>query len=662
MYKPRHTSEFPEDAREDASVRKKRQTRTQLRTTTTPMKKSGLWQPQSRLNSISPSCNTKRSTTGGTVSNATPLRRQTAMDKDKKWVQEQAQLIAEYLDELMHCYPLQGFAQDFFSRGAASLRQMTMKQFVAIVNFFLQFVFGNRFNIGSNHVEEITSALHKLKYTNQVSKSWLMTPTTQHSFGHVIVMLDFLKDLAPPPPSRRQELGEYEEFPFMETSEHPSYMQQTLADPTATSNNLQISQIVLTEETNHLLFPSAAESFGVWDTQNWNEYAVLKRNVSERIIKCISDLPDSQSLDLDLVRLKDEIMHIEEQLQLTSDNKGEQLQQRKYQEEQLKHELLTIQSKIKEYTERIEQLRALSTENANRMKIQRKEIQKLQKEVNRQRYTAEQFQRMKVLLNDMGNEEQFYKRQMVDFTERGNNQQVRLSRAKKQLLDNVEKFNSHAQNIGLDSDICSASEKEQMELVLPLPPQYTDIQARSRRLIKLVALLAQRRAEHEERYKQLEHLNAELTLSNDKLVGDLNKINKQIELCVHQIERLPHSYETKNAMMSQHHQQLLERSFELSTVLERHNQEHEELDQLLQKRRQENCDFLDAAEQRQKVRLSAQDAFVADYKEVLAQAEEKLKGVEANIRENSIKLANFKITLNDLKLPSFKEAFKGHKQ
>lgn len=164
------------------------------------MKISSHWQPQSRS-----------SIANGSVSTATPLRhrqassaeRLVALHKDKKWVQEQAQSIAEYLDKMMRFHPLPGLSSDFFSRGAASIRQMTMKQFVTIVNFFLQSIFGNRVNVGNNHVEEITSALHKLKYPYQVNKSWLVTPTTQHSFGHVMVMLDFLKDIVPRPQCSR---------------------------------------------------------------------------------------------------------------------------------------------------------------------------------------------------------------------------------------------------------------------------------------------------------------------------------------------------------------------------------------------------------------------------------------------------------------------------
>ncbi|XP_034490604.1 coiled-coil domain-containing protein 39 [Drosophila innubila] len=651
MYQVRRTSEFHEDAREDGSFLKKRQTRSQLRATITPMKKPSHRLTQPRI--------TPNNKANGSVSSATPLlhrqgastERAMVLHKDKKWVQEQAQLIAECLDQVLRYHPLPGISSDFFSRGAASIRQMTIKQFVTIVHFFLQLIFGNRINVGNNHVEEITNALHKLKYPYQVNKSWLVTPTTQHSFGHVMVMFDFLKDIAlPSSSSMQQEHGQYDEFPFMETSEQPSYMQNTL-DPVT----LQISHVVITEETNHLLFPSAAESFGLWDTQNDKEYNVLKRSVSDKIIKCLCDLPDTQSLDADLIRLKNERKHLEDQLQLQADNEHDQLEQIKSQEEQLKQELLSKQTSTKEQMRKIEQLCELRAEISNRIMKQRKEAQKMQREVDKQRYTVEKFQSMKVLLSDLRNEEQFYKRQMQDFLERGNNQQVRLSRAKKQLLDKVEKFNSQAQNIGLDSDICSASEKEKMELVLPLRPLCSDIAARSDSLTKLATLLAKRRAQHEQRCRQLEQFNTELTLLNEQLQLNHNKMNKQIESCGQQIDRLPLSYKTKISMSSQHYQQLIDRHFELNTLIGRLQGQHKELENLVQTKWRQIQEFLSAAEQQQKERLSAKYAYIGEYKELLTQAKENLKEAKANVTENSIKLANFKLRVQRHKLPFFEE-------
>lgn len=288
----------------------------------------------------------------------------------------------------------------------------------------------------------------------------------------------------------------------METSEQPSYMHNT-QDP-VTMSNLQLSHVVITEETNHLLFPNAAESFGFWDTQNVKEYDVLKRSVSDKIVKCLCDLPDTPSLDADLVRLKNERKQLDDQLELQADNKCDQLKRVKVQEEQLEQELLAKQVDAKDQIKKIEELYALIEESAIRILKQRKEVQQLQHEVEGQKVSAEQFKNMKFLLIDLVNEDQFYKRQMQDILERGYNQQVRLSRAKKQLMDKVEKFNSHAQNIGLDSDICSASEKDNMELVLPLPPQSSDLKACSHSLAKLAKLLVQRRGQNDQRRRKLE--------------------------------------------------------------------------------------------------------------------------------------------------------------
>lgn len=75
----------------------------------------------------------------------------------------------------------------------------------------------------------------------------------------------------------------------------------------------------------------------------------------------------------------------------------------------------------------------------------------------------------------------------------------------------------------------------------------------------------------------------------------------------------------------------------------------------MQTKRHQNNEFLRAAEQHQKLRLSAKYAYMEDYKEVLTQAKEKLKEAKATVTENSIKLANFKLWVQSNKLPSFED-------
>ncbi|XP_030572859.1 golgin subfamily A member 6-like protein 22 [Drosophila novamexicana] len=676
MYRPRRTSEFHDDARDDGNVPNKRQTRTQLRSTTSSAHKPSQmlhsnWQPQSRQFSqdrdrgtplrTGPPPTTKRSVANVNRNSVTPLRHRQAssverpvvLHTDKKWVQEQSQLIAEYLDEMAQIHALQGFPNEFFSRGGSALRQMTMKQFVGIVNFFLQFIWRNRISVGTNHVEDITRALHKLNYPYQVNKSWLMTPTTQHSFGHVVVMLDFLKDFAPPSPAQQQASGQYEEFPFMETSEQPSYVQNTL-DSMALSDT-QASSVMLNEETIQLLFTRAADCFAVWDKQKLEEYAVLKRESSDRIIKSLCDLPDTAALDADVTCQQKELQQLEDQLQLHTNNNQEQLEQLRAQDQRLAFDLQTMQNNTKEYRDQIEQLCARSAQNADRMLVLRKERQQLHREVGKQKCSAEEFQRMKVLLNDLENEEQFYKRQMREFTERGYNQQVRLSRAKKHLLDKVEKFNTHAQNIGLDSDICSASEKEKLELVLPLPPQHSDIQARNRRLTKLLALLDKRGAQHEERRRHLEQNIAELTLQNRNLDVELNQLNTQIQSYEQQLAQLHQNFKTNSSMWAQNQHLLEERRLALSVKVEQLQREHRELTELLENKRQQNEETLSDAERRQQERLCARYDFLKKYQETLANGEEKLKEFNAIYKQNELKLANLKMELESIELPPFED-------
>lgn len=566
-----------------------------------------------------------------------------AQHKDKKWVQEQSQLIAEYLDEMMQIRPLQGFSKEFFSRGAAAIRQITSKQFVAIVNAFLQSIFGSRFNVGNNYIEDITNALHKLKYPYQVSKSWLMTPTTPSSFGHVIVMLDFLKDIAPPLPGMHSDGEQNEEFPFMETSEQPSYL-HTTNDSMALSNT-QVNRAAINEETSHWLFLSAAESFGVWDTQNWDEYNILKSKVSDKITQSLCDIPNVKSLESDLVRLDKEAKQLEEQLQLPTDGQYAQLQQLMAQEQLMTEQLLRMQTNTMEHIEKIKTLAASSTQSAKRKKVLTEELQQLQYEVKSQKCTAEQFQGMKVLLSEQVNELQFHKRQMQDFKERGNHEQVRLSRAKKELLDKVEKFNVHARNI----------DKEHMDLVLPLPPQQRDIQECKRKLSKLAEVLEKRNIQNEERCMQLHQIETELTIQNGKLKADNNSLNAKIQCCEQQMAKLSRNFRESSAKRSQHHDQLVAHNLEVRAALEQLQQNHEVLAQRLETKRKQNDDFLSDTERRQQERLRAQSTFVEEYKKVLAQGECKLKDFKESIAINSKKLADLKLELEGLKLPSIED-------
>ncbi|TDG43801.1 hypothetical protein AWZ03_009783 [Drosophila navojoa] len=674
MYRPRRTSEFHDDGRDDGGVVNKRQTRSLLRNTASssiskPNHRD--WQPQSRLTQYNqdrdrgtplrtgPPPTIKRSLANGNA--VTPLRHRQASSSerpvvfhtDKKWVQEQAQMIAEYLDEMVQTYALPNFPSDFFSRGAAALRQMTMKQFVGIVNFLLHFIWPNRTTVGSNHVEDITNALHKLNYPYQVNKSWLMTPTTQHSFGHVIVMLDFLKDFAPPSQQKQQESGQYEEFPFMETSEQASYVQNT-QDSMALSNT-QMGSVILNEETTQLLFTKSAECFAVWDKQKVDEYAVLKRNVSDRIVKSICDLPDTAALEADIVRQQTELQKLEEQLQKPRNGNSEHLEQLTAQHQQLEHKLHTMQANTQEYREKIERLKATVAQNVDTVKALRKHRQQLHRELGQQKCSAEQFQAKKAVLGDLETKEKFYNRQLREFTERGYDQQVRFSRAKKQLLDKVEKFNTHAQNIGLDSDICSASEKDKLDLVLSLPLQLGDIQARNRRLTKLSTMLEQRGEQHKERLRCLEQYITELTKQIRNIDGANKQLNTQIQSYEQQMEQLRHSHQEREAMWAQQQHQLEERKCELNAKLEQLQLEQHDLTEQLDNMRKENEALLSNAEQRHAEIISEREEFCRQYKQQLDDGEEHLKKVDAIIAQNDIRIASIEKQLKDSKLAPFED-------
>jgi len=88
---------------------------------------------------------------------------------DKKWVAERSHQILEYLHAVQDSEAPTGFISDLFSR-PGGLRHMTIKQFVAILNYLFQHIWRNRVTVGQNYVEDITSSMQKLQYPYQVKR------------------------------------------------------------------------------------------------------------------------------------------------------------------------------------------------------------------------------------------------------------------------------------------------------------------------------------------------------------------------------------------------------------------------------------------------------------------------------------------------------------
>ncbi|XP_017851079.2 intracellular protein transport protein USO1-like [Drosophila busckii] len=668
MYKPRRTSEFHDEIREDGGFAKTRQTRSTLRTSSTPMNKAGMlsqWQLQTNsratygqergtpMRTGPPITTAKRSALSLSV---TPLRAHQAssveragpLHSDKKWVQEQTQIISEQLNEMMHIKPIAGFSTDFFSRGAASLRQMTKKQFVGIVNYFLQFIWPNRKIVDdTKHVEDITSALAKLNYPYQVNKSWLITPTTQSSFGHVIVLFDFLKDFVPELTTEHEA-----EFPFMETNEHPSYLQNT-QDSVMLSTTAG-STVQLDEEINSLLFSKSAECFALWDDNKSDEYALLKRKISDQIVQRICGLPDTDTLDADCAKLIEQLQVLDKQLQVPNNLQAE-LHSARTREQQLQHELQTLHGKIKSYKAQIKELNARAAQNANNIKTLHQNLKQVKRHIETQKYTVEQVEQLQVQLVDLKNKTQFHVRQLNDLGKHSDKQQVRLSRVKKELLDHVEKYNKQAQNIALDSDIDKTIELKQLVLMLSFPPQLESIQDCRQRLTKLSALLKQHNLQLKERLRQLELYYNERMSNNEQLEARLTSSKALLKTQEQQLAELQQMRKAKASKWQQYLQQLNDRKAQQATSIIKLQQQNDELTRQLESLKKNNLGIVSAGELRQQEQLKAKDKYIKEQTALLSEIEDKAQQLRMAMEQNEKLLNKAEELLDSIQLTPYKD-------
>ncbi|KAH8256666.1 hypothetical protein KR026_012288 [Drosophila bipectinata] len=291
---------------------------------------------------------------------------------------------------------------------------------------------------GANPVEDITAALQKLHYPHQVSKSWLSTPATQHSFGHVIVLLDFLMDFAPPLDTMNSE-----PFPFMETAEQPSSYLHSIAEMTAMSTTHALHAIQLDEELNALLFEKSAECNHFWNEERAEEELQLQARVCDMVISRKSDFLSRQALDSEIGNLKSQISKLDEQLHNSGEEKLQQLQKLNQDREQLYKQLRACQEEITQQEDAKNTLKSKGKELQEEIQRLTRGEKHLRNSIANQKYTIQQVRALQMQQADLSNESQVYERQVKDLCTRESNQQVMLSRAKKKLLDTIESFNSH---------------------------------------------------------------------------------------------------------------------------------------------------------------------------------------------------------------------------
>ncbi|KAH8239186.1 hypothetical protein KR032_001566 [Drosophila birchii] len=652
---PRRTSEFRDNVLEDNSAHDRRQQRSTMRGGVTPTPKSikttNLRPSQSRI--AQPLCleRDRASLMIGTPnhSNRRPMfssvERPVALHSDKKWVAERSQQIFEYLRDVSSnpTYSLD------ISR-INSLRQMTIKEFVGIINHFFHQIFGNRVTVGHNHVEDITAAMQRLNYPHQMGKSWLMSPTTQHSFGHVIVLLDFLMDFAP----SSEELTN--EFLFTDTTEQPSSYQHSVASESMAvlSTTQSHHALQLDEELNALLFAACRQCYVLWDQEHIEEEEKMKIQTSEQVMSKKYDLENMQALQQQIDGLKVKNEKMEEQL--SSDNeKMHQLKQLTYEQNRLAKSLAATQKELAHQMEHNVKLSTRANERQADLERQVEYERRLQKTVKNQKYNVQHLKELQTHSNDLVSHSKVYERQVKNVSDMELNQQVMLARAKQKQLDSVEAYNADVHKLTMDSVICQLKRDggEKLNLALPLQPTLADIDEHAKCLEVLGKLLQHQRRLNDERRQQLEQQKEALAGEEIKLYTRVGSLNSELAAIKQHRSNLEASHKTKLDAILQLQQQLLERDLELRVQMEEQQKLRESLSKKVAELVTRNEDIMTSAERYQEEDLQARNARCDEIEKKLEQAKDELEAFNATLATNKNKLAVAKEELDSFPMPSF---------
>ncbi|XP_013108434.2 putative leucine-rich repeat-containing protein DDB_G0290503 [Stomoxys calcitrans] len=386
------------------------------------------------------------------------------LHNDKKWVQEQTQRITEYL---MNQSTIGGLSTDFLQKG---LRQMSIKHFVAIVNFFLNHIWGKRFVVGSNHVEDIMQILQKLQYPHPVSKSWLKTPNTQHSFGNVIVLLDYLMEFVPPYSDADVEPQSIEHFELQEPHEQ-------MNGSRISEDLIQIPDLEFQRE----LLLNTEEGFMLWDTQMEEEFTALQQETCNLLIKKMCNFPDVAAIRAEVEKLNKKLKSLQD-FRPKEDKDLQKLHEKLVEEFKfLSEDLLLIKEEHQNINRQQRQLSREKMEVSGEVAAMEQEVATLQDKINRQLCTVEQRNQLMAEHNHLEQLLAVENRTLRDLESRNHNQQIVYARVIKKLTDDVESLNAFMREIAF-SDVPEVQKIPTEKLQLPLKPEEQHLQ-------KLIPLL-----------------------------------------------------------------------------------------------------------------------------------------------------------------------------
>ncbi|KAH8275053.1 hypothetical protein KR018_005177, partial [Drosophila ironensis] len=554
------------------------------------------------------------------------VERPMGLHLDKNWVAERAQQVLEHLEHSQK----QFLGGDFFTR-PGGLRKISFKQFVTILNHFFQNIWRNRTVVGANPVEDVTAALQKLHYPHTVSKSWITTPNTQHSFGHVVVLLDFLMDFVP-----SAEDLDHEQFPFMETAEQPSaYLLEmtgmcttTLSSP---ANSTHHAPLQLGEELNAMLFQKSAVCNPLWNEERAEEEEQLQATVSDLVVDHRSSFPSRKAVEQDCGGLTAQLAQLDEQLRLLGEEKTlQQLEKLTTEQEQLQLQLRTCQEELRRQQTETDVLLAEQQKGQETLQAKICLEERLRNDIACQKYTVRQLRELQMRHESLKNESQVYGRQVEEIEQHESNQQVMLSRAKKKLLDTIESFNSYVRQIGY-SAAGRMLPLQSADLSLSLQPQSSkDIRQRAGQLQELSGCLERQRQENEKQLQQLERGLKELQQKCNSSQQELANLAQRLRVSKHGLQRINAPYATRIQMKRQHQEQLTEDHMRLTDHLESLHQTEHQLATQLEAKAQRNQRLLAEAQQVQDQLVGERHAYLDEYEKQLAKAQQELGAFTAS--------------------------------
>ncbi|XP_030383143.1 kinetochore and Eb1-associated basic protein [Scaptodrosophila lebanonensis] len=339
--------------------------------------------------------------------------------RDTQWIQDTTERIEAYLKQL-------GIRQTLFH---GSLRQMSTKQFVAVVNHFLRCAGCTQIALDKgNHIESLLVALRQLRYPHKVNRSWLLTPTVTHCFGYVLMMLDFLMDFAPPPEADSQA-----EFAF-------------------------------TEDTlDEFIFGKAVKLFPIYQANKSKLCDILDQD---------SELAEMKSKSLELKQLKAEESGLDADIM----SRSKELQQ-------LREKLKTLQTEL---------LQCKYLLQAGSVKCKGSEhLLKTKDNILQSTCSEPEYQKQEVAqpttcslekLYQLKDELQMCRRVRQELCERDHLQKLQLRRARKELLTSIEAFNVRMRDLIYSSRWRVSSS---LQLELPIHPTREDV-AQRHKLLQLL--------------------------------------------------------------------------------------------------------------------------------------------------------------------------------